>query len=468
MFTEPVVYLDIETSGSNAQSSKIIEIGAIRVEDGVTVNEFKSLVNPGSDVSYWITNLTGIHNSDLTDAPYFEDIADQLSKILDGAIFIAHNVRFDYSFVKKQLEASGYKYNPKLLCTVRLSRALFPGNKGHSLEKIIERHGIQVSARHRAYDDAKAIKDFAELVYTSQGHDEFQLAVNKQLRSQSLPPNLSEEQVQNMSTSPGVYVFENEQGQPIYIGKSVNLKKRVMSHFTQDTKSNREMKLSQNAHNIGVIETKSELEALLLESKLVKEMLPTYNRQLRRTRSHFVLLKSVNESGYTTITIADRDLAREEDLEDIYGIYPSKAKARSALMAKQKTYDLCPKLLNLEKASGFCFSYQLGKCKGACGGIETPLRYNGRVEIALDRSKVESWPFRSAIAMSVNDDEAIVIDNWIILGYLNTAEGIDENFRSVERNFDVDTYRILRSFIAKYKTKLTIKLIDKHSLTNLI
>ncbi|HET9098628.1 MAG TPA: 3'-5' exonuclease, partial [Candidatus Saccharimonadales bacterium] len=154
MFSEPVVYVDLETTGVSAQRAKIIEVGAIRVEDGEVVEEFKSFINPGAPIPYFITNITGITDADVVQAPYFEDIAYQLDQILKGAIFIAHNVRFDYSFIKNQLESSGYKFRPKMLCTVRLSRALYPEARGHSLEKIILRHGLRVSARHRAYDDA--------------------------------------------------------------------------------------------------------------------------------------------------------------------------------------------------------------------------------------------------------------------------------------------------------------------------
>src|SRR3982750_2063094 len=137
LYGEPVVYVDIETSGGSFERSKIIEIAAIRVENGQVVRELKTLLNPGMSIPYWITKLTGINDNDVVDSPYFEDIAYELAEVLDSAIFISHNVRFDYGFVKRQFEDVGSKYNPKLLCTVRLSRALYPQHKGHSLEKII-------------------------------------------------------------------------------------------------------------------------------------------------------------------------------------------------------------------------------------------------------------------------------------------------------------------------------------------
>jgi DNA polymerase-3 subunit epsilon len=456
MFSEPVVYLDIETSGGNFQTSKIIEIGAIRVENNKVVSEYKTLISPGTSLPYWITQLTGIQDSDLTDAPYFEDIAAELNKFLSGSMFIAHNVRFDYSYIKRQLEASGYNYNPKLLCTVRLSRALYHDQKGHSLEKLIARHNIPVADRHRAYDDAKAIKYFAELAYQEHGAEAFQSAVTKQLKTRSLPPNLDESQMATVQNKPGVYVFEDEAGSPVYVGKSVNIRNRVLSHFNQDTKISKEMKISQTTHTLRTIETRNELEALLLESKMVKELMPLHNRRLRRQKTSFALMKSQSTEGYTTLSIEDIDLASLQSLEDIYGVYTSKAKAKASLEDKLRTFSLCAKLLGLEKTNQACFLYQLGKCKGSCIGKEPAALYNLRVEIALQRSKLERWKYETPVVISTGDGTNIVVDQWVIVGYLDEVEEAEPTFRSVERRFDMDTYRILRGYLQKHINSLKI------------
>jgi DNA polymerase-3 subunit epsilon len=447
MFEEPVVYVDIETSGSSLLHSRIIEVAAIRVEDEQVVDSFCSLVNPGTAIPHWITNLTGITNSDVVQAPYFEDVAYQLHAILDGAIFIAHNVRFDYSYIKRELSQCDYSFAPKLLCTVRLSRALYSEHKGHSLAKIIQRHNIQVSDRHRARDDALAIKDFSELAYKDKGEVLFKQAMQKQMKTKTLPPNLAANGIDAISNKPGVYVFEDENHQPLYVGKSVALRKRVLSHFSADITSTKEMKLSQGTHSIQIIETHTELEALLLESQMVKQLLPLHNRQLRRQSSHFVLIKSIDNQGYSSIVIADRDLAQFENLNSIYGMYTARSKARAALTEKQKTFGLCPKLLGLENTKHACFLYQLGKCYGACIGKEAPLVYNQRVETALERTRMESWPFNAPIAISQGSDSYIVLNKWIILGYLHTELDQSKTYEPVDRRFDLDTYRILRSYI---------------------
>lgn len=457
MFDEPVVYVDIETSGGSYKTSQIIEVAAIRVEKNLIVDEFRSLVNPGTYIPQWITQLTGLTQNDLVQAPSFEDIAYQLNQILDGAIFAAHNVRFDYSFIKRQLEEVGYRYNPKLFCTVRLSRALYSDMKGHSLAKILERHAIAVDARHRAYDDAKAIFEFTKLAFSEHGQEAFELAVAKQLKTKTLPPNLNESDMEKVTNKPGVYVFEDEAGQPIYVGKSVNLRNRVLSHFTSDTKIAKEMKISQNTHNLRVIETDNELEALLLESQMIKELLPVYNKKLRRTKTQTVFMKDQNEDGYLTITLANKDLSEEDNLSNIYGVYNNRTKARNALESILRSYQLCSKLLSLEKTNGPCFLYQLKKCRGACIGKETKESYNQRVEYALERSKVQSWPYKTPIALQIGEGKAIVIDQWIVLGYLEPVEDAEPYFKKVQRVFDIDTYKILHSFIKKNKSILTIK-----------
>lgn len=181
MYEGPVVYVDLETSGGSYINSRIIEIGAIRVEGGEIVDSFKTLVNPGKILPPWITKLTGIESNDLIQAPYFEDIAWQFHHLLEEAVFIAHNVNFDYSFVRNELRSCGYEYKPALLCTVKLSRCLYTEYTKHNLQSLIERHSIAVSNRHRAYDDAMAIKEFAETAYKEKGANKFKQAISKQL-----------------------------------------------------------------------------------------------------------------------------------------------------------------------------------------------------------------------------------------------------------------------------------------------
>lgn len=456
MFDSPAVFLDIETNGGNGDSGRITEIALIRVEGGEIVEEYSTLVNPGGSIPYWITKLTGITNADVADAPYFDEVAADIYRILDGAIFVAHNVRFDFSFVKRQLEAVGYTFRPKLFCTVRMSRMMYPEHTGHSLEKIINRHGINTQDRHRAYADAKAIFDFTQLAISEKGIESFQASADKQMKTKTLPPNVDEAAFAKIPQTPGVYIFEDSEGMPLYVGKSVNLRTRVMSHFANDTKVSKEMKLSLTSHTISFIRTETEIEALLLESAKVKELQPIHNRLLRRSTKQSVLVKSENEDGYSTIAIESRQLDQETDLDSIYGVYTSRMKAKSRLESLMKTFQLCPRLLGLEAGTGACFRAHLGLCKGACAGKESAELYNRRVEYALERSKIEAWPFKGELSVAISSTKALLIDQWVVKGYITALDDGTTYLERVVNGFDMDTYKIIRSYLRNHKANITL------------
>lgn len=447
MYEYPVVYVDIETTGGSARSSRVLEVAAVRVEPDGSTREFSSLVDPETYIPSNITRITGITSGDIIDAPKFTDIADEFMDITSGAVFIAHNVRFDYSFLKMEFARLGMTFAPKLLCTVRLSRALYYYEKGHSLAKLIERHGIPVLDRHRALADTHAIKYFAELAFDEHGKDKFNQMVEKQLRTQYLPPNLDVEELESIGNVPGVYIFKDDVGQPMYVGKSVTLKNRILSHF-RDT-SAREVKISGTVHHVETIPTGSELAALVLESKLVKELQPLFNRQLRRI-SRYALLMKDDVDGYATLKVQSGQIDLDTDLARVYGVYPTRTKAKARILEITRTFELCPKLMGIENGNGACFSYSLGKCRGACIGEESAELYNRRFELALEHHKVAAWPYESAVAVPVNGaGEQVIINNWIIEGYLN-AEG-ERLYDSSEPTFDVDEYKIIKRFLRENK-----------------
>jgi DNA polymerase-3 subunit epsilon len=445
LFDRPVVFVDIETTGLGARSGKIIEIALIRVEQNQITEEFHSLVNPGHHLPDWISSLTGILDTDLVGQPYFIEIADKVAKMCEDAVFIAHNVRFDYSFIKNHLAESGKLFKPELLCTVRLSRALYPTERSHKLENIITRHKIKVPARHRAYEEV------------------FNAAIAKQIKRKSLPPNLNPDTINRISNNPGVYIFEDNDGKPLYVGKSIHLRQRVLSHFSADTESNKELRMSLNTHNIKTIETSNELDALLLESKLVKELLPLYNRKLRRHRKYVALLKKVNPSGYITISIDDIDLA-DCDVENLYGIYETRGKAKAMLLTHQQTYSICPKFLGLEKGKGACFAYHLGRCSGACIGKEEAVKHNLRLELALERSKIDVWPYDEAVCVEHKGQEGsgVIVDQWKIIGQIEDSQIIKDSGFGI---FDLDNYRILRSYLSSKKDQLKFTTLSQYQLS---
>ena len=225
------VMLDLETTGGNAVQDRITEIAAVRVENGIETARWSSLVNPGVRIPPFIQSLTGISDAMVADAPPFEAVAPRLLELLDQAVFVAHNVRFDHGFVLNELARIGLPFKVKTLCTVRLSRKLYPQHKGHGLDAILTRHGLHTLARHRAMGDVEVVLQWLAIARTELGDDTLRRAARELLQgSASLPPQL-ETAIDDIPDTPGVYLFYGEGQIPLYVGKSVTLRSRVLSHF---------------------------------------------------------------------------------------------------------------------------------------------------------------------------------------------------------------------------------------------
>jgi DNA polymerase III subunit epsilon len=469
---QPLVFVDIETNGLNHIRGRVIEVAAIRVENGKIVHEYRQLINPGAPLPQFITNLTGIRAGDLDDAPLFLGIAGELQAVLANALFVAHNVRFDYSFLKQEFKRIGQSFSPDLLCTVRLSRALYPQHRGHKLQDLIGRHQLQVAARHRAYDDAHALWQFVQHVRNSFAHDIVEQAVAKQLRKPSLPRSLAPETLETLPTGTGVYIMEDAAGRPIYVGKSVHIKKRVASHFMRDHDNVGEFKISQTVHAIQARETAGELAALLLESQLVKQLQPLHNKKLRKTEKLLVARQAQNGGGYNTINLEEASHITADDVPQILAVYTRRSLAKNALDELAREYQLCPKLLGLEKGKGACFQHQLHRCKGACAGKEPAALYNARLKIAFNKQHIQEWPFSSPVLVqektaSPAPNHAIVVDRWCIVAEITQEEGCSPTVTEHPRTFDLDTYNIVRSFITNKLGSLIIRPISLSQLHQL-
>src|SRR6185369_2593954 len=223
--------VDIETTGSYAAANGITEI-SIHVFDGEKVVEkFETLINPCQPIPRYIQAFTGINDTMVANAPKFEDVAERVHQLLNDKIFIAHNVNFDYSFVKAQLNDCGFDLISRKLCTVRLSRKIFPGFPSYSLGNLCHSLGIVVNKRHRAGGDTEATVKVFQLLLENDKEQHIQKSLQRNSKEQSLPPNVPKEHFDRLPYSPGVYYFHNEKGKIIYVGKATNLRYRVNSHF---------------------------------------------------------------------------------------------------------------------------------------------------------------------------------------------------------------------------------------------
>lgn len=446
------VFVDVETTGASAVNGQIIEIGIIRVENGIIVDTFTSLIQPTRSISSLITQITGITNDDLVGKPTFEEIAIEIKNLLSDAIFVAHNARFDYGFIKNEFKRLGMDWNAKTLCTVKVSRALFPNQKSHSLQTIIETHGIKVEKRHRAYEDALAMVDFLQISEKKTSVETVVAAIDRALGNHTLPSNVDPETIKKLPHAPGVYLFYDKDDSLLYIGKSVDIKNRVRSHFSQSHTSTKESILSQLVTHVDFEETSGELTALLRESALIKELSPSYNRMLRKTSRLAIFKRNLTKEGFMSGSLFYQDTLDILNVGNIDGIFRTLSSGKAVIHEAIEKYNLCPKLLGLEKGRGPCFQFHLGKCLGACIGREAPEKYNERFTEAFAKIRVKSWPFPGEVTLPEDPDAeegtAFVIDQWRIIKKIEyTNEGYTET--SYDQPFDYDTYRILSKHLVK-------------------
>src|SRR6187455_518507 len=288
MFAPAIAFVDLETTGTTPKGDRVTEIGIVRVVDGRLVEEWSTLVNPECPIPEEIQALTGITNAMVRGKPTFSELRREVAERLEGHVFVAHNARFDYGFLKNEFRRVEMKFTAEVLCTVRLSRRLFPEAPGHSLDAIIARHGLDAmvagdaasrTGRHSALGDARALWGFVQALYRECETDEVDAAVRRLLKTPSLPPQLAPDVLDHLPEGPGVYRFYGVNELPLYIGKSVNLRDRVRSHFSSDYRSANDIRISSEIRRIEVEETAGELGALLKEARLVKELLPLHKHR---------------------------------------------------------------------------------------------------------------------------------------------------------------------------------------------
>ncbi len=445
----PVACVDLETTGGMAARHRVIEIGIVLLDGGRVVEQWSSLVNPGRRIPQSISDFTGISKEMVEDAPEFGALRQEIRRRLEGRLFVAHNARFDYGFLRSEFRRLEERYASPVLCTVRLSRSLFREHARHNLDTLIERYGLGCDARHRALGDARVLPQLIQAMERAAGAERLQQAVLALLSEPRLPPQLPPELDDELPEGPGVYLFRGESGTALYVGKSRNIRSRVLAHFGAADRSSKESRLARQVHHVEWIETGGEFGALLLESKLVKELAPEANRRLRGSDRLWCLRLVAEEAGLQprVQVLAEPALPAGEE---IHGPFRSERDAWRALEGKAREERLCMKTLGREEGAGSCFAYQLGRCRGACVGQEPRALHDARLRVALAGMRIKPWPFQGPIGVREpgpgGEGEVVhVLDHWRHLG---TASRDDQVERILEaggdEGFDADAYRIIR------------------------
>lgn len=462
MISERLAFIDLETTGANPLHDRITEIGVVEV-DGDRVKTWSTLVNPERPIPRFVQQLTGIDDAMVAGAPRFAQVAEELAERLRGRLFIAHNARFDYGFVRNEFRRIGQAFRADVLCTVRLSRRLHPEHHKHNLDSLVARHALNAGPdRHRALADADLIWQFWRVLRREKGDDALLEAARHQLRRSSLPPHLDADSLDDLPESPGVYLFHGEGDIPLYIGKSINLRQRVLAHFSADTREYKATRLSREIRRIEWRETVGEMGALLLESRLVKALHPLHNRRLRASTEVCAWrLEEVAPGDHRPRLVS----AEEEDFgraNDLFGLFSSPREAIAALRKIAEAHALCPLVLGLEQASKSgraCFAHQVGKCRGACVGKEAIGLHSARLMAALAKHRIKAWPYPGPVGLVERDDflereEIHVIDQWRHLGTARDAAGIHELLaRPDPVPFDLDVYKLLLARLGKARVR---------------
>lgn len=448
--------LDIETTGGSPKTEKITEI-AIFFHDGQTVvGEWSTLINPEKPIPYFITGLTGITNEMVADAPRFFEVAKELVERTENHTIVGHNVSFDYSFIKSEFKRLGFDFERNTLCTIKLSRKIIPGHKSYSLGKICQELGIEIRDRHRAAGDALATVRLFELLRDRQnGSPGLEWVTESPGRYKNLNDNLVVEDIQNLPEDCGTYYFYDEKQQLLYIGKSKNIRHRVLSHLGNST-SKRALEMKERIHSISYELTGSELIALLKESREIKDQKPIFNRAQKRSSFYWGLYKGRDDYGYTTFRL----LKISETPDDPVTCFNSKKEAREALTRMVEKNWLCQKLSGLYQTDGACFHHSIRQCNGACVQGESVAVYNKRAEALLDSLKLDRGNVLIIDSGRTPDERSLVrIEKGMYMGYgyisVNDAYlGIEEMLDCIKPALDNrDIRQILKNWLKNNKVE---------------
>ncbi len=362
--------VDIETTGGYAASHGITEISVFIHDGAKVVKHFETLINPQQSIPKYITALTGIDNRMVEDAPAFDDIAEVLYDLLNENIFVAHNVNFDYSFVKHQLKISGFELTAKKLCTVRLGRKIFPGLPSYSLGNLCRSLNIQIENRHRAGGDARATVTLFEHYLASNGELFINEMLKKSSKDQWLPLHLDKQVIDQLPPRPGVYYFHNHKEKIVYVGKAINIKKRVSSHFTHNDPDRKRQNFLRNIHKITYKECANELEALVFESTEIKRLWPLYNRSQKQPLQKYALYTFEDARGYIRLAIDKK----KKKLQPLY-VFNMLHEGLVLLKKMVEEFELDAKLCFLDKTPFTQKDYEF---------LEPPMMYNGKIKKAID------------------------------------------------------------------------------------
>ncbi len=466
MVTETIRYklyaiLDIETTGGKYNEEGITEIAIYKFDGHEIIDQFSSLVNPERKIQPFVVNLTGINNEMLRNAPKFYEVAKRIIEITDGCIVVAHNAQFDNRILTTEFDRLGYEFELPTLCTVELSKKLIPDLPSYSLGKLVRSLGIPISDRHRAQGDAKATVSLFKMLLEKDTAKEIISKTVKKDPKRQLEPKLLDI-IEEAPSGTGVYYMHRANGDIIYVGKSKNIKKRLIQHFTNDNRKSKKIQLE--VASVSYELTGNDLIAQLKESQEIKKLKPLFNHALKRTIFKYQLVSFTDEKGYIHLKI-EKVNKKDDANKNIITTFTSFQQAKSHLFTITDDFQLCQKLTHLENNVGVCFNYGLKMCFGACIDEEIPHDYNYRVKKYIDKYSF-THPTMLIIdkGRTVDEHSVILIEDNIYKGFgfynlnfqINNLEILKTLINPMQH--DRDTQHIIQGYLRKNKGVKIVKI----------
>lgn len=459
--TEPLILVDLETTGANPLRDRITEVGLVLI-DGDEVTHWSSLVNPQTAIPPFIQQLTGINDEMVADAPVFAEIAEALLAKLNGRLFIAHNARFDYGFLKNEFKRLGIHFSARVLCTVQLSKKLYPLEHKHNLDAITQRHGLVIAGeRHRALTDAELLQQFLTAIERDHTVDNIREVVAELTRLPAWPVALDPAILDELPETPGVFACYGEHGAPLFVGSGQNLRKEVLAHFAGKRKARKDIPLVKFTQRLEWFETPGEFGAALVEHRLIRELAPQYNHALPEVKEACCWAwQVVDGAGQLELVTLEAGVPA---LPDLFGPFRSKREATNSLTRQVEAQGLCKKVLGLEaprKDIASCAAFPLGKCKGACVGREALTSHHARLLSGLSRVRFPSWPYGGPVGLPEGPEWAPalhVFDRWVYLGTIHDVSELPDLLMATKPAFDPDMAKLIRSQFKK-QTSALVKL----------
>ncbi|MEX0316115.1 MAG: exonuclease domain-containing protein [Allomuricauda sp.] len=446
--------IDIETSGNGIKGNKITEIAIFKFDGHQIVDEYTSLVNPQCPIPFYITGLTGIDEQMVQNAPTFDQIAPNILQMTKDCIFVAHSVNFDYGVIKEEFRQIGVDFTRKKLCTVRLSRRLIPGLQSYSLGKLCTAVQIPLKDRHRARGDAHAtVLLFQKLLGIPDSEVTIKKFLNARSQEATLPPHLPKSVFDNIPQKPGIYYFKNQKGEIIYVGKAINLKKRVLGHFYD--KSTKEIRMCSETASIDFKLSGSELVALLMESAEIKRLFPPYNSAQKRIIKQYAIFEYEDRKGI--VHLAYNVI---KGVPNPIKVFYNQTDCRAFLEAICKEFALCPKYCHLQQVNTSCSHHEIKSCEGICTSQEPIADYNEKVKTAIQHMKTEQAGIRiiKEKGRDSNENAFVLIDEGMYRGYgfidvqqsITSLEDIEAHI--VPQKNTLETQRIVESLLPKVES----------------